>query len=268
MILTLLATALSGTLGGILIPLHPAPDQLESSRVDLGGVRIEVEYHPVERTGSIRPPDLSHPGEKKIPGRAQLRTAAPLYWGGPILPPGEYDLGFVLKDELDLYLVASKGGSGHRHLLPLEIGDYSQPANAIRFLVAGTESATEHSGTFLVRWGALLIQGNFMPLRRMSSEHGGWRLVSYQFPVGCSLREEVDLGVLESSRSRELRRGVILITSDGGGATAAVNAAENQTAVTTVTATDADIPAQTLTFSISGGADQAFFGIVGGSADV
>ena len=49
------------------------------------------------------------------------------------------------------------------------------------------------------------------------------------------------------------------ITSDGGGATAFVNAAENQTAVTTVTATDADgdIP----TFSITGGADAAKFNI-------
>jgi hypothetical protein len=52
-----------------------------------------------------------------------------------------------------------------------------------------------------------------------------------------------------------------VITSNGGGATANVNAAENQTSVTTVTATDGDLPAQTLTFTISGGADQAFFGI-------
>ena len=51
------------------------------------------------------------------------------------------------------------------------------------------------------------------------------------------------------------------ITSDGGGATAAVNVAENTTTVTTVTATDADLPAQTLTFSISGGADAARFTI-------
>lgn len=50
------------------------------------------------------------------------------------------------------------------------------------------------------------------------------------------------------------------ITSDGGGATAAVNAAENQTAVTTVTATDANM-GDTLTFSISGGADAALFAI-------
>ena len=51
-----------------------------------------------------------------------------------------------------------------------------------------------------------------------------------------------------------------VITSDGGGATAAVNAAENQTAVTTVTATDPD--ADTVTFSITGGEDQGDFSIV------
>ncbi len=50
------------------------------------------------------------------------------------------------------------------------------------------------------------------------------------------------------------------ITSNGGGATAAVNAAENQTAVTDVNATDANA-GDTLTYSISGGADQAKFAI-------
>ncbi|MEQ1902744.1 MAG: DUF4347 domain-containing protein, partial [Pirellulaceae bacterium] len=43
-----------------------------------------------------------------------------------------------------------------------------------------------------------------------------------------------------------------VITSNGGGATAAINVAENSTAVTTVTATDGDLPGQTLTYSISG----------------
>ncbi len=50
-----------------------------------------------------------------------------------------------------------------------------------------------------------------------------------------------------------------VITSDGGGANAAVNVAENGTAVTTVTATDVDGPS--LTYSISGGADAAKFTI-------
>jgi hypothetical protein len=51
------------------------------------------------------------------------------------------------------------------------------------------------------------------------------------------------------------------ITSNGGGATAAINVAENGTAVMTVTATDADLPGDTLTYSISGGADSAKFAI-------
>ena len=48
-----------------------------------------------------------------------------------------------------------------------------------------------------------------------------------------------------------------VITSNGGGATASVNAAENQTAVTTVTATDGN--GDTLTYSITGGADSLKF---------
>jgi transcription elongation GreA/GreB family factor len=51
-----------------------------------------------------------------------------------------------------------------------------------------------------------------------------------------------------------------VITSDGGGATAAVSVAENGTAVTTVTATNPDA-GETLTYSIVGGADQAKFTI-------
>ena len=53
-----------------------------------------------------------------------------------------------------------------------------------------------------------------------------------------------------------------VITSNGGNATAAINVAENSTAVTTITATDADA-GQTPTFAITGGADQAKFSIVG-----
>ncbi|MGD9163150.1 MAG: cadherin domain-containing protein [Chromatiales bacterium] len=49
-----------------------------------------------------------------------------------------------------------------------------------------------------------------------------------------------------------------VITSDGGGDSASVNAAENQTAVTTVIAMDQD-SADTLTYSLSDGADMAQF---------
>ncbi|CAI8836302.1 Cadherin domain-containing protein [Pseudomonas jessenii] len=53
------------------------------------------------------------------------------------------------------------------------------------------------------------------------------------------------------------------ITSNGGGATASINVAENTTAVTTVVATDADLPAQTLSYSIlnTAGTDFSKFSI-------
>jgi len=50
-----------------------------------------------------------------------------------------------------------------------------------------------------------------------------------------------------------------VITSDGGSATAALNAAENQTGVTTVSASDSN--GDTPTYSITGGADAALFDI-------
>ncbi|WP_020558676.1 cadherin domain-containing protein [Thiofilum flexile] len=50
---------------------------------------------------------------------------------------------------------------------------------------------------------------------------------------------------------------VPIITSDSGGATASISVPENTTAVTTVTATDADN--DTLTYTITGGADAAQF---------
>ena len=51
------------------------------------------------------------------------------------------------------------------------------------------------------------------------------------------------------------------ITSDGGGATAALSRLENSTAATDVNATDPDV-GQTLTYSITGGADMLAFTIV------
>jgi hypothetical protein len=53
-----------------------------------------------------------------------------------------------------------------------------------------------------------------------------------------------------------------VITSDGGGATASKSVAENTTAMTTVTATDADSGPSPLSYSIVGGDDQLKFAIV------
>jgi len=56
------------------------------------------------------------------------------------------------------------------------------------------------------------------------------------------------------------------ITSNGGGPTAAISVPENQTAVTTVIATDPDIPPDpALVYSLVGGADQTAFSIGAGN---
>ena len=54
-----------------------------------------------------------------------------------------------------------------------------------------------------------------------------------------------------------------VITSDGGGASASINVLENDLYVSTVVASDADLPAETLTYSIIGGVDAAKFTIDG-----
>ncbi len=52
-----------------------------------------------------------------------------------------------------------------------------------------------------------------------------------------------------------------VIVSDGGGLNAVLNVVENSTAITVVSATDADVPTPTLTYSIIGGTDQALFAV-------
>ncbi|MBB3207905.1 CSLREA domain-containing protein, partial [Rhodopirellula rubra] len=53
----------------------------------------------------------------------------------------------------------------------------------------------------------------------------------------------------------------VAITSDGGGATASLNVNETVSFVTQVTVSDADMPGDTMTYSIIGGTDQADFTI-------
>ncbi len=50
-----------------------------------------------------------------------------------------------------------------------------------------------------------------------------------------------------------------IITSNGGAATVSINIDENTTAVTTVAASDADLPSHTITYHIVGGADAGLF---------
>ena len=69
-----------------------------------------------------------------------------------------------------------------------------------------------------------------------------------------------DIGTFEFNGTNPNPNTAPTITSNSGGATASISVAENSTAVTTVTAADSDLPAQSLTYSLSGD-DQAQFAI-------
>ena len=89
------------------------------------------------------------------------------------------------------------------------------------------------------------------------TDAGGNNVYDVQVQVSDgSLTDTQDIAVTVTN----LNDNAPVITSNGGAATAAVNVAENSTAVTTVTATDADA-GTTLTYSISGGADADLFAI-------
>ena len=75
--------------------------------------------------------------------------------------------------------------------------------------------------------------------------------------LGGEASQDIAVTVIEKPGN-----GPPMITSNGGGDSAAILVEENETAVTVVTATDPDLPGDTLTFSINGGADAALFDIV------
>ncbi len=94
----------------------------------------------------------------------------------------------------------------------------------------------------------------------------------YEAPADVGANNVYDVTVMASDGTRTDTQAIAvtvtpvndnapIISSNGGGATASINVAENGTAVTTVTASDADLPAQTLSYNISGGADAALFSV-------
>jgi hypothetical protein len=85
---------------------------------------------------------------------------------------------------------------------------------------------------------------------------------NYHGPDGFTFRANdgtVDSGLASVNITVTSVNDAPVITSNGGGATADINVPENTTAVTTVTATDAD--EDVVTYSISGGADALLFTI-------
>jgi Ca2+-binding RTX toxin-like protein len=87
--------------------------------------------------------------------------------------------------------------------------------------------------------------------------------------LGASVSIEVTASSADGSSTaqtfavaiRDVNDNAPVITSNGGGSSAIVHVSENSTAVTTVVASDADVSAPPLTYSIAGGADANQFSI-------
>ncbi|NIV48927.1 MAG: hypothetical protein GWN46_20045, partial [Gammaproteobacteria bacterium] len=115
----------------------------------------------------------------------------------------------------------------------------------------------EHSGGVAVTDGSTLSAAEIATLvYTPPGDASGAPLATFDFTVN-----DADPGVTAARMDIEVTpvNDPPVITSDGGGATAAVSIDENTSAVTTVTSTDVDGGAPA--YSISGGADLGFFGI-------
>ena len=106
-----------------------------------------------------------------------------------------------------------------------------------------------------------IVGGNLVFLAAPDFENAGDadRNNSYQVQVSASDGQNLSNRLITASVTDVVEGGAPVITSNGGGASAAISLRENTTAVTTVRATDPD--GQALAYSIAGGADAAKFGI-------
>jgi hypothetical protein len=84
---------------------------------------------------------------------------------------------------------------------------------------------------------------------------------TYQVTIRVSDGMGLELNTLFTINVTPVNDNLPIISSNGGGATASINFPENQTAVTTVSSSDADAPSQKLSYSRSGGLDSELFTI-------
>ncbi len=156
-------------------------------------------------------------------------------------------------------------GAGPPHDMVLDLGG-SYIVSALRYLPHTFTRCTQYEVYVSVTngdWGPAVASGtwgtdNSEKTASFASTPGAFVRIVYLNPY-CYAAEHNVVGVAVAVSGGNTAP---TITSNGGGPTAAVSVPENQTAVTTVMATDTDLPPDVLTyFFVSGSADLGAFSI-------
>ncbi|WP_277590574.1 VCBS domain-containing protein [Pseudomonas chlororaphis] len=162
-------------------------------------------------------------------------------------------------------------GTNDAALLSTGIANLTETNTAVDISTAGTLtiSDVDSAATFVAQTNTAGIYGKF------SIDTGGaWTYVAdtahNEFAASTTYTDTFAVSSADGTLTSVTvhiagSNDLPTITSNGGGTTASISVAENTAAVTTVAATDVDLPAQTLSYSIVGGADAAKFSIVSGT---
>lgn len=152
------------------------------------------------------------------------------------------------------------GGSGNDYIDGGTGNDYMHGGSGNDTIVAGAgNDVIDGSGDI----DTLVFSGNRADYQFTPQPDGSYAGVDIRAgsPEGTKIIRNVEFfAFADVTVSSTGLNYVPVITSNGGGATAALDIDENAVAVTVITATDADV-GQTLSYAIVGGADAALFAI-------
>ncbi|MCP1480326.1 VCBS repeat-containing protein [Pseudomonas chlororaphis] len=162
-------------------------------------------------------------------------------------------------------------GTNDAAMLSADIANLTETNAAIDISTTGTLtiSDVDSNATFVAQTNTAGSYGQFS-----IGTNGAWTYVAdsahNEFAAGTTYTDTFAVSSADGTLTSVIvhiagSNDLPTITSNGGGTTASISVAENTAAVTTVAATDVDLPAQTLSYSIVGGADAAKFSIVSGT---
>ena len=198
----------------LLFPLVvSAEEDAAVSGIGLDGARFEVR---IDRPGpGGRFPDLSRPGETRIPGGAYLELGAPVLWDGhAVVPAGEYRLSIAVDEDGEVALALVGRGGVQR--LPVSRGDLFEPGEGITPGLTRVQRGETERGHLLLRWGALLLLGSFERLPQRTVQAGAWRLRHFDYGEEIILDTELPLGRLERLEGARNPRRLTLLPGVAG----------------------------------------------------